>query len=203
MAITNGYCTLDELRGWVGITDSTDRTDDFRLELAIEAASRQIDRHCHRRFYPDTADATRYYTARYSDWLRVPDLISVTTLATDPDLDRDYDDTWATTDYLLEPANAATDSEPYTAIRKTALGGYDFPLDAKAVKIVGKFGWPAVPDPIKAATMIYAARLFKRKDVVMGTLGTPEVGMVTLPAMDPDERTLIAPYIVRNIMGAL
>jgi len=42
MAITNGYCTLAQIKASAGITDTV---DDVLLELAVEAASREIDAH--------------------------------------------------------------------------------------------------------------------------------------------------------------
>jgi len=50
MAITNGYCTQNELKAFVGIP-SDDSGDDNLLDDAINAASRQIDAFCGRYFY--------------------------------------------------------------------------------------------------------------------------------------------------------
>jgi hypothetical protein len=58
MAITNGYTTLADLKTYLGISGTT---DDARLELAVEAASRAIDMECSRRFFPVTE--TRYFQA--------------------------------------------------------------------------------------------------------------------------------------------
>jgi hypothetical protein len=53
MAITNGYCTLQDVKDALRITDGV---DDSILELHIETASRQIDDICERQFYT-TANA--------------------------------------------------------------------------------------------------------------------------------------------------
>lgn len=47
MAITNGYCTLNQIKAAVRITDSV---DDALLEMAVESASRMIDAECDRSF---------------------------------------------------------------------------------------------------------------------------------------------------------
>ena len=113
MAITNGYCTAAELKSWLGITDAT---DDTILEVAIESVSRWIDDYCWRRFYKNTEDETRYYTAPSSYYLHTDDIVSITTLKTDDDGDRTYETTWATTDYDLIPYNATVLGVPYTSI---------------------------------------------------------------------------------------
>ena len=46
--VTNGYCTLAQLKSSLRITDNV---DDELLELAIESASREIDQACERFFY--------------------------------------------------------------------------------------------------------------------------------------------------------
>ena len=40
MAITNGYCSLNQIKAALRITDSV---DDALLEMAVESASRMID----------------------------------------------------------------------------------------------------------------------------------------------------------------
>ena len=50
MAITNGYCTLNELKASLRIPVS-DTVYDALLELAVESASRDIDQATERIFY--------------------------------------------------------------------------------------------------------------------------------------------------------
>jgi len=62
MAITNGYCTQDELKTFVGIPTS-DSADDSLIDDAVTAASRQIDAFCGRQFYADgAASARKFFT---------------------------------------------------------------------------------------------------------------------------------------------
>lgn len=194
---TNGYVTLSELKSRLDITSTS---YDSLLDQAIEAASRQIDAYTGRRFYRTASDETRYYTATDPDLLLLPDdLGSLTSLATDDDGDRVYETSWASTDYDLEPANAALDGQPYTAIRVTPLGRYTFPSTQRGVKLVGTFGYSAlasVPDAVAEACAIQAARLFKRRDSPFGMAGSPEFGVLrTVPAIDPDVRALLAPFV--------
>ena len=58
MAVTNGYCTQNQLKGFVGIPTS-DSGDNDLLDDAINAASRQIDAFCGRIFYAETSASAR------------------------------------------------------------------------------------------------------------------------------------------------
>lgn len=189
MAITNGYCSLADLKAYLTIAAST---DDTRLENAIEQASRAIDHECRRVFYATTA--TRYYQAEAPDFLALPDdLLTVTTFKTDDDGDRTYETTWATTDYDLTPDN----SSPKTAVRLTPQGRYAFPTHRRGVEIAGSWGYNATgsyPDAINHAAVILAARFFKRKDAPFGVLGTPELGFTRIPRNDNDVRALLQPF---------
>lgn len=188
MSIANGYCTLAELKAYLDI-DPGDVDDDTMLEACVEAASRAIDVHCGRWFYTTSADETRCYTAEDADLLRPDDLVSITSLYTDDDGDGTFETEWTTSDYYLEPYNAALHGEPYTAIRAVEQA---FPLLRRAVRITGKFGWPAVPPDIRQAALLQSARLFKRKDALFGVMGSAEMGqVVVIPKLDPDVAMLI------------
>ena len=195
MAITSGYATLAELKARLDILDTD---DDSVLEAIVEAASRQIDGWCSRTFY--AATATRYFTPESIDLLILPDdLMSVTTLKTDEDGDRTYETTWATTDYDLEPANAAT----YTHIYTAPDGRYGFPTHRRAVEIAGSWGYASTaPDAINEACLLLSARLWKRKDAPFGIAGSSDAGQLqTLPGMDPDVKQLIQPYRKFALLG--
>lgn len=183
MSITNSYATLAEMKAELRITDAL---DDSIIEQCVETASRLIDETCGRVFYQETT-TTRYYTAECSELLFVDDLVSITTLATDDTGDRSYGTTWATTDYDLEPYNAALRGQPYTRIQVPSLGARWFPTVRRGVKVVGTFGWPAVPPLAKRACRLQAARFFKRKDAIFGVVGSAEMGqMMVIPKLDPD-----------------
>ena len=178
MSITNGYCTLADLRAHLGYA-TADSVDDVLLEQAINDASRFIDRYTERRFFTTSADETRYVTANDFYELRGLDIVSLTTLATDSDGDRVYETTWAATDYDLTPYNAALDGEPYTGICIPLTGRYTFPWTSRGVKLIGKFGYAAiVPASIKSACLLLAAYGFKLKDNPLGISGAAGVGQI-------------------------
>lgn len=196
MAITNGYATLDELKARLSI-ELGDDTDDAVLEAVIESASRAVDGLCGRSFYAQAAQ-TRYYTVEDWDCIQTDDLVSVTTIKTDEDGDRVYETTWAATDFELDPVTGP----PYTRIYVTPTGSYGFPWGRRTVQIVGTFGWSSVPDAINEATLLLAARHFKRKDSPLGIqVGKPEFGNLSIPGNDPDVNRLLAPYRKFALVG--
>jgi len=202
MTITNGYCTLAQVKARLGI-GTADTNDDTALELVVQAASRWIDHDTGRRFHSTANDETRYYTHDGGDVFLCPDdILSITTLATDDDGDRDYDDTWAATDFDLEPFNAVVDSQPYTRVRPTPDGNYAFPTTRKGVKLVGKFGYAtAAPDAVREACLLLAARLFKRKDAQFGVFGSVQTGMIRITDFDVDAWRLLLPFVRLEVSG--
>lgn len=168
----------DEAAGdTVTITDVTDPVDDAIFESVVEAASRAIDIHCARFFYTNAVQA-RFFTADDGDLLFLPDdLISIDSsgLVTDDDGDRTYENTWATTDYILLPANANTDGKPYTMIEIDPYGGFSFPVGVRrGVKITGTWGYAAsVPVGIKEVCLLLAEQMIARKDAIYGVIGSP------------------------------
>lgn len=190
MAITNGYCTLQELKDVLRITDSV---DDSLLELSIEAASRQIDGYCERNFY--STSATRYFAARNSYEVEIDDLTTLTSLQTAPD-GKAFDQEWTSVEYQLEPLNGVVGGlpTPYTLIR--AIDDLLFPTigEEALVKVVGTFGYTPVPTAVKQATIMSAGRLYKRYDSPLGVLGFGDLGVVRISRLDPDIAALLTPY---------
>jgi len=128
------YAVLQAFKSWLGETGTS---EDARLLTALEDASRRIDDHCQRHFY--TRTASRYYTAaRHPGCLLLDDdLLSVATLKTDSDGDRVYDETWAVTDYDLEPDN----KYPKWRVVVAPHGDYSFPSYRRGVEIAGLWGY--------------------------------------------------------------
>lgn len=207
MAITNGYATLAQVKSALRITDTV---DDALIELAIEAASREIDAYCARVFY-NMGSGSRFFTASDPYFCPIDDLITITELATALTSNGNYDTVWSnpTTgqnngDFQLEPLNAAYPTDgivsPTTGIR--ALWRYLFPtIGGNAlVRVTGTWGWSAIPTPIKQAAVIQSTRIFKRNDSPLGVAGFGDMGVMRISSqLDPDVRQLIEPYkLARN-----
>lgn len=192
MAITNGYCTLSEIKASARITDNV---DDSMLELAVESASRLVDSYTQRTFY-NAGTATRVYAPQDNYITEIDDLVSLTQLRTsDGDT---FGTTWQAKDYQLEPLNGIVDGltgHPATRIR--AIDDFLFNmLDGEAtVEVIGTWGWSAVPIAVKQATIIQASRIFKRNDSPLGIAGFGDMGAIRVGSqLDPDVRQLVEPY---------
>jgi uncharacterized protein YbdZ (MbtH family) len=171
MTISNGYTTLAEAKLRIGNMTDTDASRDTSLESVIEACSRVIDDYAGFHIYVDASDVVRYYRATDPYMCYVDNLVSVTTLKTD-DGSRSYADTWAITDFDLEPDNAAANGDPYQWICVATNGGYLFPLWSRGVKVTGKFGWStAIPKEAAEACLLMVEQLWLRKDKPFGVSG--------------------------------
>ncbi len=191
MAITNGYCTLAQVKAGLRITDSV---DDTLLEMAVESASRAIDSYCNRVFYSTGTAVVRYYSPQDSYLCDIDDLVSLTSLYTNSDeTQSSYNIQWTSEDRQLEPLNGLADGQPTPFTRIRAIGEYTFQtLNGEAsVKVTGVFGYSAVPIAITQATVIQASRIYKRLDsplgIISGELGTMRVGT----RLDPDVAQLV------------
>ena len=198
MAISNGYATLADVKAAARVTDTF---DDGLFEVAIESASRDIDAYCERVFY-NAGSLTRVYIPADIYRLETDDLVSVTTIKSDTNGDGGFNQTWAATDYQLEPLNgiAGGIATPYTRIR--AVGDLLWPVyeprDINAgqasVEVTGVFGFASIPIAIKQATILASLRAYKRYESPTGVLGFSDVGVVRIGRLDPDVQRLIDPY---------
>jgi hypothetical protein len=196
MAITNGYCTLYQVKQALHISDTT---DDVLLELAIEAASREIDSYCQRVFFQTTA--TRTFEPQSSYVCEIDDLVSVTSVKTSTD--NTWDTVWGANDYQLEPTNGIVGglAQPYNQLR--AVGNNIFPygifvqpmIRPNTVQVVGVFGWSAVPMDVRMACILMSLRLFKRYDSPLGIAGMGDLGAIRVSRVDSDVQALLAPYM--------
>jgi hypothetical protein len=194
LAITNGYCTLADVKAALRITDTI---DDALLENSINSASRMIDQYCNRYFYSSSAGEVRYYKANdgFVCWIDDAQSISeLKTASTDPLI---FDTTWEAGDYQVLPANRWANGAYYPITGITATDNYLFPVwaDMALVKVTGQFGWSSVPEPIKFACIIQASRLFKRLESPLGVAGVSDIGIMRVGAnIDGDVAQLINPF---------
>jgi hypothetical protein len=194
VTITNGYCTLDELKEALRITDTI---DDRPLESSIEAASRRIDGMCSRRFYLDGTVSNRTYSPQRYSHVTVDDIGSSTGLVVKADWDGSG--TFATTltsgiDFQTEPLNALALSEPITGFQALDTS---FPVSSRrraTIQVTAKWGWPSIPDAIREATVLLSARHFKRLDSPLGVAGFGDLGAIVVRRSDPDIEALVDPY---------
>jgi hypothetical protein len=193
------YATLAELKAFVSIP-VLDVVDDTALQLALDAATTQVENWADRVFTADATVTTRDYMVTDTATLDVDPLSTLTGLvvATDDNGDGTFETTWAASDYRVEPTNAGAAGVPWDRI--VALGTRWFPKNTvrPTVRVTAEFGWPGgvVPQAVKLATLIQASRLFKRKDAPFGVAGSVEFGseMRLLNELDRDAQNLLRPF---------
>ncbi len=187
------YVALSELKSALGITSST---DDAFLTLAIGAAETAINDLCGRKFTADGSASARTYRAQ--PYLCVTDDVSTLTglvVKTDTNGDGTFDQTWASSDYQVEPLNNLVKGRSVNNLR--AVGDYLFPVygdGLASVEVTANWGWPAVPDPIEQATLMMASRLYGRKASPMGVIGVGDFGPVRISRSDPDVAHMLMDY---------
>ena len=198
MTITNGYCTLNELKEILRILDTV---DDELLEARINEASRVIDQHCNRRFYADSTASARLFTSIDGNTIFVDDISSTTGLVVKSDSagDGTYATTVAATDFQAEPLNAIVKGNPITSIAARLAGAFSMAAVPAGCQVTAKWGWPAVPDPVHSACLILAGRLVKRGDSLLGVAGFGELGAITVRAIDPDVERMLRPYRIHVV----
>lgn len=196
MAITNGYCSLADVKASLRLTDNV---DDALLEQAIEGSSRRIDGYCGRFFYQTTATINLFAQDIWNQ--PVQDLVSITTLKTDDDADGTFETTWSSsTDYYLTPTNTVLQNRPYQRI--VADGGKTFPMISTPpmplVQVNGVWGWPSIPDDVVQAAVLLSIRSFARLNAALGVVGFADMA-IQVRSIDPDVRDLLMPYKILGI----
>lgn len=189
------YVTLADLKAALRITDTV---DDTLLDLSITVATSYVNEYCQRVFTPATEPTQRFYvpTGRM-EILQIDDASEVTEVAIDDDLDRTFGDILDPIDFELHPINPTTNgiAYPFTAIRPQEDGYWPMSAGRATVRVTAKFGFAAVPDSVREATLLQASRLFTRLESPLGVAGFGDMGAMRVSFKgDPDVMMLLAPF---------
>lgn len=168
--------TLTDLKAHLGITDTDDNTT---LQTAVDAANQSVPNYCGRTFdkTPSNTPTARVFASTGQLDLAVDDFWTTTGLIvkTDNDDDGTYETTWTiNTDFVVGPINTTRNGETWPYRQILGLGTKTFPVWNRrpaAVQITAAWGWTAVPAPVYEATLLVAARVWKRKNSPEGVLG--------------------------------
>lgn len=192
MAITNGYCTLTQIKAATKITDNI---DDTLLEMAVESASRMIDAECDRNFYSG-GTATRDFVPNDSYTVDTDDLTSIVSVKLDDSGNLTFPITLALKDYQTEPINQKVSGNAFPITRLRMIGDHLLPIWGKqaTVRIEGVYGFTPAPIQITQACVIQASRIFKRLDSPLGVAGFGDMGAIRVGKVDPDVAMLIRPF---------
>lgn len=192
------YADLADLKTMLGITDTS---RDTLLSAALEAASASIDDRCGRSFGRGDSPASRIFPVRgrvarlrdYGHLLITDDIASADGLQ----VETGGEGAWTEIhEFEVYPANALPQGRPITGLVRP------FWSTSGSVRVTAVWGWPEVPAQIRQATLLQAARLYRRKDSPEGIAGSAEWGLVRVPYLDPDVRALVDPFRVIGFGGA-
>lgn len=191
MAWAPDYVTTAELASYLRIDDAV---DDVQLALAISGASRAIDHDTNRQFGLVAAAEARTYTAR-PDYERGYWVADVDDYQTATGLLASVDGTSVAT-FAKEPVNAPQKGRPWTRVAFTSDSEAQPSEAPHEVAVTARWGWTAVPDTIKQATLLQASRVFTRRNAPFGVAGSPDQGseMRLLAKVDPDVAVLLRDY---------
>lgn len=198
MALGDPYATLAELKARLGITSTA---DDARLTGALAAATLGVELACHRQFNDAGAASARTYVATTALLATVDDFSTTTGLVVAIDLDGDgvFETTLTIdVDFQVEPAGGVVGGVPgwpfwwlrirSRSARRFPCGGGDL-----RVQVTARWGWAAVPAPVKEATLAGAQELFSLKEAPFGVAGFDQFGAIRVRD-NPKIRGLLAGY---------
>jgi hypothetical protein len=197
------YVELDALKATLSIEGAMFLDDDLRI--AISAGSRAIDEATYRYFGPgEDPFEVRYYSPSAPLSLEIDDLVELVSLDLDLSGNGDYATNWEpNVDFYLEPLNAAAKNKPYERLianerRKR------WPRWRSSVRVMGTFGWAAVPPGVVEATGILAARLVRRARETPYAIATVSIETGTalrIIRTDPDVAGLLDGLIREAVLA--
>lgn len=159
------YTSLEEMKDRLGAVASG---LDLVLVLAIDAAEAAVEDPgfgCGRRFTADTVATARVFES-CGNYVYVDDISSTSGLIVADTAGTTY------TAYQLEPLNGIGPNGrpwPYTKIRlATQYFAYPTYAGQATVIVTAKWGWPAVPNPVRDAVRILASDLFGMRNNQFG-----------------------------------
>lgn len=195
MALGDAYATKQEYRDTVVNTDTTVPSTDAIIERQLKAVSRLLEIECETHWNVDAAVVTWSQLGNGSAYLDLPapGLATATGLEIkiDSDDDASFDDETALVNstLLLYPLDAAfgQQAKPFTRIGLTSLSAYTVFSSGRLIRIIGKRGWPAVPDMIKELTIELCA--IWREESTRATSRMNELDQVV--SMNPIAQNLV------------
>lgn len=159
--------TASELKAYAKETTSG---NDAQWTFAVNAANTWVPRHCLRSFASVDTDASeRRYTPESATLVRIHDAHEVTAVAISGG-------TLDASSYQLEPLNQLNMAEQYRPYDRVRLiyAAFDTCRTEATVTVTAKWGWNAVPDDVKLATLILGADLYRNREMRFGVISATE-----------------------------
>ncbi len=212
------YATVKELRYHTGKTLTG---DDVEIAQLLDSAAMAIDNYCGRPdgFMAEPNGTARAYIGSGTPVQRIDECVSISLVAVkDSPTDAAYT-AWTTDDwdaFAGDPTNPnlqpTAQGKPYTGLMVTADGDYSDFTSGKynrwsvpTVQVTARWGYSdAVPDAIRQACLIQAARWYKRgQSAWADTLASPDFGQLMYrQKVDPDVAMILqAGRYIRPAVG--
>lgn len=176
MAIGDAYATLAEFKEHARISDTT---DDVQIPRVLNGVSRSVEKYCRRQFNDAGSASARVFEPDNECVVWVDDFHTTSGLVVQIDTTDDgtFDTTVSTSDYLLRPLNGIWNGLagfPSHQIELVGSGVWFRPHNRRpSVQVTAQWGWSSVPDAVKTATLLKAAKVFGRRS---SPHGQPVVG---------------------------
>jgi hypothetical protein len=192
MALGDPYVSADELRDYCQIADTVDDPALLRISRAV---SNGIEAYCRRQFNDAGSATARVFYPDSLNHVVVDDFSTSVGLIVKTGL------TFGTTltGYTLEPLNGIQHGRtgfPYCKIR---LYGSTFTTSTDrrpTVEVTARWGWTTVPDDVKSAVLIKAAKVFKRRYSLEGVVGQGDFVFRVSRYEDPDVADLLRDFVL-------
>jgi hypothetical protein len=195
------YITLTDLKNALGIPEDDD-TVDTDLEQKIRSASASIEDATGGRSFglaAETASARTYRThgRLFEDWQSGEVGFFVDDIGSLDDLTVELGSFGGSFSPIAE-----FDTGPENALaRRRAIDHLLFPRSwacapRARLRVTARWGWPAIPDQVVEATLIQAARLYKRKDSPEGVTASSDWGPIRVTKADPDVKALLSDFVI-------
>lgn len=192
------YATTSDVATFIGTSLGTVNLGN--AALALSAASRAVDAFCQRDFETGINTASTMQVEVRSLWRARPDRDFHTTtglvIAVDNDGDGVAETTIASTGYQLYPLNGfvpGIGTSSYYEIRLTDTTFVQCNV-RPVLHVTAKWGWAAVPDVVKRATVMLAAAALQDPTTPFGVAGFDQFGAVRI-RVDPRVERMLQPFV--------
>lgn len=188
MALGDPYVSLSEFKSYLNLSDTF---DDAELDFALATATSDIDEYCNRQFNDSGSATAREFLVTNRRRVIIDDFSTLTGLVVQTGSKSQGYTTTLTidSDFIVSPEGGRIGEVPYSVWwRLIALDMLSFDPDIEpTLQVTARWGWAAVPDPVKQACLLWASRIFRRKDSPEGIIGGFDGAPIRVGwKMDPD-----------------
>lgn len=193
--MTTSYATLAQVKAQCGIP-LADTQDDVLIQAALDATTTKINEKTGRLgtgFNKDSTATARYFHAVHPEFMDVDDISTAAGIIVNVgSTSQPASFTTLVDPFSIEPLpkNAAVKGRPITCLRNVYAVWPT--LHYMSLQVTAIWGWPAVPATVIEAQIMWAAKLWRRKDSINGIAGQSDYGTLRVGKMDPDVEDMLA-----------